>query len=387
MTKRILLSLILWGGVVFSSWGYDFAQTEEHGQTLYYTITSAVEPYTVKVTFPNSSAIYGGAAYSGFSKPTGSITIPATVTYEATTYTVTEIDQWAFYACNGITIVVIPNTITSIGASLGGASFYNCKNLESITIPNSVTLIGDQSFYGCSNLESISIPNSVSTINRETFKGCTSLTEVNFSNTNLTTIKGGAFANCTSLETITIPATVTSIEYNNSSYYNPFYGCTNLTEIIVAEGNTKYNSGDGANCIIEKINSKDCIIVGCKGTIIPNTVKTISGYSFYGCDGLETITIPTGVTSIDGHAFQGCTSLKSMTIPSTVTSLGTNIFQSCASLESVIINASVTSIPNHTFNTCTSLKSVTIPASVKTIGNSAFYGCSGLTSIVIPSGV
>ena len=79
---------------------------------------------------------------------TGAITIPAQVTYNGTTLSVTNIGMEAFGDCSGLTSVTIPNSVTSIG----GGVFSGCYGLTSVTIPNSVTSIGDHAFQNCSNL-------------------------------------------------------------------------------------------------------------------------------------------------------------------------------------------------------------------------------------------
>ena len=42
----------------------------------------------------------------------GSITIPSTVTYEGDTYTVRNIQQYAFYNCPDLKAIIIPSTVT-----------------------------------------------------------------------------------------------------------------------------------------------------------------------------------------------------------------------------------------------------------------------------------
>ena len=87
----------------------------------------------------------------GSSKYTGSVTIPSTVTYNGTTYTVTSIGGGAFYGCSSLTSVTSPNSVTSIG----NRAFDGCSSLTSITIPNSVTSIGDYAFYSCESLKEV----------------------------------------------------------------------------------------------------------------------------------------------------------------------------------------------------------------------------------------
>ena len=43
-------------------------------------------------------------------------------------------------------------------------AFFDCNNLISITIPNSVTSIGDSAFWNCKNLTSVTIPNSLTSL-------------------------------------------------------------------------------------------------------------------------------------------------------------------------------------------------------------------------------
>jgi len=279
-----------------------------------------------------------------------SVTIPNSVT---------SIGYRAFSNCTGLTSVTIPNSVTLIESS----AFYNCTGLSAInvgsgntayssqdgvlynkdkttlvaypagksifTIPDSVTSIGDSAFYGCTGLSSITIPGNVTSIRDYAFSYCTGLTSVTIGN-GVTSIGQSTFSGCTGLTNITIPGNITNI---GSS---AFSGCTGLSAINVGSGNTAYSSQDGV------LYNKDkttiiCYPAGKTGSIftIPNSVTSISGYAFYGCTGLTSVTIGNGVTSISGYAFSGCTGLTSVTIPSSVTSIGYEAFSGCTGLTSV----------------------------------------------------
>ena len=234
---------------------------------------------------------------------------------------VTSIGRWAFSRC-GLTSVTIPNSVTSIGDN----AFYVCSGLTSVTIPNSVTSIGDYAFFLCSGLTSITIPNSVTSIGLGAFQGCSGLTS------------------------ITIPNSVTSIG-------NHAFDFNGLTSIKVESGNTKYDSRNNCNAIIET--ETNTLILGCKNTVIPNSVTSIGQAAFYGCSSLASVTIPNSVTSIGNNAFYNCSGLTSVTIPNSVTSIDSFAFRGCTRLTSVISKmdnpSSINSecFPNDVFNNTT----------------------------------
>ena len=297
----------------------------------------------------------------------GDIVIPETVSYDGISYTVTSIGSYAFQYCTGLTSITIPNSVTSIEEG----AFWYCTDLRSISIPESVTRIGEKAFCCCISLTSITIPNSVKTICSQTFGGCTSLTSITIPNS-VTNITRFAFSGCTGLTSITIPSSVAFI------LEDAFKGCIGLTSIKVDEGNTKFDSRDNCNAIIET--ASNSLIVGCQTTTIPNSVTSID-YAFNGCTSLTSINIPNSVTTIGDYAFSGCSGLTSISIPNSVTTIGEDAFRRCTGLTSINIPNSVTTIGDYAFSGCTSLTSISIPNSVKTIWESAFYYCTGLTSI------
>ena len=117
-----------------------------------------------------------------------------------------------------------------------------------VIIPEGVTSIGESVFDGCEGLTSVTIPSSVTSIGRGAFDGCNGLTSV------------------------TIPSSVTSIGDYAFSY------CNGLTSIIVEKGNTKYDSRDNCNAIIET--ESNTLVCGCKNTVIPEGVTSIGSYTF-----------------------------------------------------------------------------------------------------------
>ncbi len=338
----------------------------------------------------------------------GTVTIPATVTYDGTTYLVTAIGDGAFLRCSRLTSVEIPNSVTSIGAS----AFCDCTGLTSINIPNSVTEIGYEAFMDCTGLTSIDIPNSVTAISSYAFyntawynnqpDGLVYAGKVAYkykgtmpSGTNMTIREGTlgiavcAFMDCTGLASIVIPNSVAEIGVL------AFMNCTGLTSLVVESSNPRYDSRNNCNAIIET--ASNTLIAGCKNTIIPNSVTAIGYGAFKDCTGLTSIVIPNSITKIDEIAFEGCYGLTSIVIPNSVIEIGDEAFDFCPGLTSLVVesgnprydsrnncNAIIESASNTLFVGC---KNTIIPNSVTKIAPWAFAGCDGLTNIVIPNSV
>ena len=248
----------------------------------------------------------------------------------------------------------IPQGITAIESS----AFYDCKFLTRVTIPDSVTSIGDCAFYLCSSLTSVSIPDSVEQIGTNPFAACFELKTISVSPEHpyFATIDGVLFRKADKA-LISYPASISSSTYTipqgiTSIGDSAFFYCYSLTSVS-----------------------------------IPDSVTAIGDSAFFWCSSLTSVSIPDSATSIGDSAFSYCDSLTSVNIPDSVTSIGDEAFYSCSSLTSVNIPDSVTSIGDRAFSYCDSLTSVSIPDSVTAIGNRAFYYCDSLTSVSIPNSV
>ena len=418
--KRILYSLCLLWLLATTASAYDFMK-----DGIYYNILSDSE-LTCEVTYRDNYY------YSG------SIVIPASVEYDGNTYSVTSIGYEAFFYCDALTSIDIPNSVTSIGMG----AFRWCGGFTSISIPNSVTSIGHSAFEDCDLTDlriedgntsltfgggvfddtplstvyigrnwdcysdpvpvpdppfsgerniSFTLSDFVTRIGDYAFSGCRGLTSINIPSS-VTSIGNSAFYNCSALTSINIPNSVTSI--GSSAFYNcdaltsinipssvtsignsAFYNCSALTSINIPNSVTSIGSSAFYNCdALTSIN-------------IPNSVTSIGDGAFYDCDGLTTIDIPNSVTSIGSDAFYGCDGLTSVNIPNSVTSIGDGAFYDCYKLTSINIPNSVTSIGDEAFYGCYRLTAINIPNSVTSIGSGAFYNCSALTSINIPNSV
>jgi len=135
---------------------------------------------------------------------------------------VSEIGDWTFQGCSGLTNTIIPESVTSIGDQ----AFGSCSNLKNVVIPDSVTKIGNSAFFDCTNLTNIIIPDSVTSIGERAFASCSNLKSIEIPE-GVTMIANGAFLTCSSLTSIIIPKSVTSIGER------AFLDCSSLTSIII----------------------------------------------------------------------------------------------------------------------------------------------------------
>ena len=359
-------------------------------------------------------------------------TIPESVSFGGTTFTVTRIGERAFEECHYLRYIFIPKSVKTIGEH----AFFNCSNgllgsdcvcindlaawceinfsdyysnplsvvsslylnhwsednaVRDLIIPNSVTKIGNHAFAGYRLLSSVIIPNSVTSIGEGAFSGCTGLTSVTIPNS-VTSIGKGAFEGCTGLTSVTIGNSLTSI----GTY--AFSGCKGLTRVNIFDlaawcekGFGQYFSSYSLYLNDEKISD----------LVIPNSVTSIEGSAFENCTGLTSVTIPNSVTSIEGRAFFGCTCLTSIDIPKSMTSIKARAFEGCTALKRVNIkdiaswcgiefdswNANPLQFAHHLYMNGEEITNLIIPKSVTSIGGSAFYGCTGLKSITIPNSV
>ena len=210
--KQISIWLIALAGLMIATGAVQAEDYDFKHNGLYYKRIKKINDvtYEVKVMSELSTSINYSPRYSPGNIPTGNITIPISFTrtmgVSTHTYIVTEIGDYAFTGCDGITSVSIPGNVTTIGEW----AFYNCKGITSVTIPNSVTAIGEVAFAYCKGITSVSIPSSITTIEQRTFEGCSALKSITLPNS-IQEIGNGVFYCCYDLSEIDIPSSVTTI--------------------------------------------------------------------------------------------------------------------------------------------------------------------------------
>ena len=309
-------------------------------------------------------------------------------------------------------LVVIPDRIAGFPVtSIGTEAFFCCDLLTDIELPDSLTSIGSRAFYNCSSLTEIELPESITTIGDGAFFSCIKLTEFIIPE-GVVSIGEQAFYKCVGLTGIDIPASVVTVGSEAFSL------CSGLLDIRVDENNRNYSSDDRGILF----NKEKTLLIAAPGGItdsyeVPVGVTAIGKYAFFFCNSLLGITIPDSVVIIDDSAIYGCGSLTeirvdennriyssddrgvlfnkektllilapgwlidSYQIPDGVIFIGDYAFNCCDSLLSIIISETVTSIGNRAFSDCQGLRDIVIPQSVTSIGDNAFSSCYNLSTI------
>ena len=356
----------------------------------------------------------------------------------------TEIPVCAFYNCDLIEKITIPEEVTSIGAG----AFYNCTKLASLNsdnarefvLPEGINTLATGVFYNCSSMTALEFPAELKIIEDGAFYGCSRIAKVEGNDKQLVIPEGvesigrGAFVNLTQITSIKIANSVASIGYA------AFSGCTALVDLTVpfiGENESPYTAGattlghffgdtnpldDSADTQNE--NNGLLLTSGSSGYtsqsyynsykyylfVIPKTLKTVTvtkqtaipAYAFANCDLIEKITLSSGVVEIGEWAFSNCTKLSTLNsenagefvLPDGISILTSAVFSNCTSMTALNFPQALTTVEEGAFFGCTHLakidgndKQLVVPAGVESIGRGAFMNLAQITSIKLPDSV
>ena len=184
------------------------------------------------------------------------------------------------------------------------------KEIKSVVAEEGVTHLPAFAFYGCENLTSVSLPST------------------------LEYIGGSAFFGCKSLTSITLPKSLDNFatgmvpDGKGSEYMTGLFGqCTALTEIKVADGNTKYKAVDGVLYVHFSNRWRLAAYPAGRANAtftVPDQTPVILPGAFANATALKEITLPQSLGAINVGAFRGCTGLEKITLlqPTGAVSLG-----------------------------------------------------------------
>ena len=214
----------------------------------------------------------------------------------------TAIGSFAFQD-SGIEELVLPATVKELGRDI----FYYARNLKALSVEKGNTVFDSRDNcnaiietasntlrIGCANTV---VPNGIKALGQMAFSGIPSLKEVKLPS-GLTSIGWATFWADTELSKVTLSESVTDIGES------PFGGCERITSLVIDAKNTKYDSRNNCNAIIETATDK--LIQGFATTKIPEGVKTIATAAFRSLATLTEIEIPASVEKIEPEAFLYC---------------------------------------------------------------------------------
>jgi len=295
-------------------------------------------------------------------------------TYPAllTTYNYTYVD-------NGISRTI---TFTSNG------DIVNISTLQgSVTIPamingNIITTVSMSSSTGSTNslMTSLNIANGITTIgyypsyDECAFYGCNQLTQLILP-ASLLYIGGGSFTNAQKLSNITLPSSLLTIGDINTNQ-----GCFSdnwvLNSITIPASVTYIGSSSFANTLKKTTMIRTITFQG--------NINTIDSYAFYYTN-ITSITLPNNLVNIGSFCFYG-TYLTNVTLPSSVLTIGDSCFPTGLQNINIPTNSQLQTIggsnPFGTFIT-----SISLPSTVVSIDTNCFQGCNSLYYLVIPPSV
>ena len=362
------------------------------------TFTSGYLKY--ETNSANDAVYVKGLTTSGENVSSLSLTIPATVTYNGTTYRV-----WG----------------------ISSTAFQNKTNIDNVTIQWSMRIIDTDAFRGCTGLRWLRLPSSIYRLGADAFNGCTALKWVYYPGFNFPEggVSSTTFPNNSGMTLyISHDSQPTPSDYKASSGWSRFATVTNSIEAY------DWYMADGG---YYTVGSSDSNPYSTTRTITltgfnKNGSNTSSGTVYTAMDGGtfkpsgQSITFK--VTSLGHNAFSDQTTLKTVNLPGTITSYrvgaqyaaffgatsltainvasgcvvfssydgclytkdGTNLLRVPEGKTSISYKSTITGIGYYAFRNC-AMSTVRIPYGVKTIYSCAFAYTPNMDWLYIPSSV
>ncbi|MBE6609234.1 MAG: leucine-rich repeat domain-containing protein [Ruminococcaceae bacterium] len=215
-------------------------------------------------------------------------------------------------------------------------AFYKCNELKEITIPESVTEIGEEAFAWCETLTKATVKGA-ETIGYSAFGYCYALESVELPK-NLKTIGAAAFTHA-AIRELVIPEGTERIEQSAFSH------CEKLETVDMADSVTFIGTSAFGNC--HKLSRIE----------LPADLTEIGTFAFYQCTSLRSLTIPSGVRNVKEQTFAGCASLLSVTALG-AESIGNSAFAGCYRLAEIALPKTLKKIDGSAFYNCGAITSV-----------------------------
>lgn len=325
------------------------------------------------------------------------------------------IEAYAFDACNQVTQMDIPGSVTSIAPGVfsmmqlqgiwveddnttyssdaQGVLYNKFKTTlhqapqtlsGSYTIADTVTRIEDYAFRSCQNLTGISIPHTVTQIGSNAFEGCRGLQEITVP-AGVTQIPWSAFSGLKNGAAVRFvgdaPVFNSNVFYRSTvTCYYPANNATWTDEIRQNYGGTVTWVAERVPVIIVqgtcgtgltwKLDDAGLLTISGSGKMKDYSVNDAPWYPYR--NSILSVVIENGVTSVGSYAFRSAKNMTSVQLPESMQVLGNSAFDGCQSLQSIHLPEGLTTIYGYAFTGCRALNTIHIPASVTKIGDNPF---------------
>ena len=251
-------------------------------------------------------------------------------------------DRSAFTGC-GVEKIIIPGSVSKIEYYA-----FSGSKLKYVEIENGVKGIEDGAFYDCEDLIEVSIPESVTSIYYNSFYECKKLQAINVNDDNTAyTSENGVLMNKNKTRINVYPSGKKESVYNVSSGVTKideyaFYNCNNLQAINVNDDNTAYTSENGVLMNKNKTSIKVYPSGKKESTFtIGKNISYVDASLFKYCSNLQAFNVEEGnanYSAEDGVLFnKDKTRIKrypvgktdAYIINSSITDIGHNAFEGC----------------------------------------------------------
>ncbi len=335
---------------------------------------------------------------------------------------VTEIGDYAFADCRALSHVTLPSTLQKLGIY----SFREC-GLTEVTIPANVSSIGEQALtrnqkmtwiyvdennqfftsqdgvlfskdmtklvtYPAGRSGEYVVPDGVQIVGESAFDLSKGLTQVEFSSS-VTEIGSYCFLNCNALSRVVFRGDAPTIR--NGAFYS------STATIYVPQGNPTWTEEvmqDYGGTLTWETYDPSAVEDFFAWNLSDDGVLTLSGlgdmpeYSWNDVPWYEqrldiiSVVMEEGLTTISPYAFYKCSNLTSVQLPQSLRTIGFRAFYDCAKLADISIPEGVTSIGSQAFHLCYDLTSLTLPSTLQEL-QSMSLAATGLEQLHIPASV
>ncbi len=280
---------------------------------------------------------------------------------------ITEIGERAFYNCDSLTEIEIPEGVRRIGHY----AFYHCSAIKRLKLPESIEEIGHFAFGECNTLELLSIYASTAAV----IGGISTEAVLIMGSDRERVIRKDAFSDFEVPERLIIGEGVHEIEAG------AFAKRKKLKSVEISECVEHIGMGAFSACSF----MEEITVPFTGGHKIPNdfSESALFGYIF----GSEYDPRSTRITQVyDGGERMHTVDYYLPVALRKVTFTGTAVldysFNYCTGITDIIFASPITYIGDRAFLSCRGLLSVTLPRSLASIGDEAFRGCYRLSEVI-----